>query len=166
MVLIGRARLAVDIPRLFQRRTGSNTAAAMMSDAYDDFAVRPDGFGPDLLACDPDSVFVTCPNITESSTASTGGLCKTASLVLFILSLFCHFYTVSQKSSYYRYSITRSLFYSRFKTFLFCKSFLLFFRIHYMDSTDCLLLLLSIFRLLLFSFFLLFSHFLVVGSVR
>jgi len=35
-----------------------------------------------------------------------------------------------------------------------------------MDSTDCLLLLLSLFRLLLFSFFLLFSHFLVVGSVR
>ena len=38
------------------------------------------------------------------------------------------------------------------KTFLFCKSFppqpfLLLFRIHYMDSPDCLLLLLSIFRL-------------------
>ena len=39
------------------------------------------------------------------------------------------------------------------------------FRIHYMDSPHCLLLLLSIFRLLLFSFFL-FLHFFVVGSVR
>ena len=39
------------------------------------------------------------------------------------------------------------------------------FRIHYMDSSHCLLLLLSIFRLLLFSFFL-FLHFFVVGSVR
>jgi len=58
---------------------------------------------------------------------------------------------------YYRYSITRSLFHSRLKTFLFCKSFplqpfLFSFRIHYMDFPDCLLLLLSIFRLLLFSF--------------
>ena len=58
---------------------------------------------------------------------------------------------------YYRYSITHSLFHSRLKTFLFCKSFplqpfLFSFRIHYMDFPDCLLLLLSIFRLLLFSF--------------
>jgi len=42
--------------------------------------------------------------------------------------------------------------------------FLFFFRIHYMDSPDYLVLLLSIFRLLLFSFSVL--HFLVVGSVR
>ena len=34
-----------------------------------------------------------------------------------------------------------------------------FFRIHYMDFPDCLLLLLSIFVFLLFSFFLLFLHF-------
>ena len=40
-----------------------------------------------------------------------------------------------------------------------------FFRIHYMDFPDCLLLLLSISVSLLFSFFL-FLHFLVVGSVR
>ena len=40
-----------------------------------------------------------------------------------------------------------------------------FFRIHSMDSPDCLLLLLSIFRLLLFLLFL-FLHILVVGSVR
>ena len=66
---------------------------------------------------------------------------------------------------YYRYSITHSLFHSRLKTSLFCKSFppqpfLFFFRIHYKDSPDCLLLLLSIFRLLLFSFsvFTLFSY--------
>jgi len=42
-----------------------------------------------------------------------------------------------------------SLFHSRVKTFLFCKSFppqlfLFFYRIYYMDSPDCLLLLLSI----------------------
>ena len=59
---------------------------------------------------------------------------------------------------YYWYSITHSLFHSRLNTFLFCKSFppqpfLFFFRIHYMDSPGCLLLLLSIFRLLRFSFF-------------
>ena len=68
---------------------------------------------------------------------------------------------------YYRYSITHSLFHSRLETFLFCKSFppqpfLLFFRIHYTDPPDCLLLLLSIFRLLLFSFSVL--QFLVVVS--
>ena len=40
-----------------------------------------------------------------------------------------------------------------------------FFRTHYMDFPDCLLLLLSISVSLLFSFFL-FLHFLVVGSVR
>ena len=48
------------------------------------------------------------------------------------------------------YSITHSLFHSRLKTFLFCKSFppqyflFFFFRTHYMDSPDCLLLFLSI----------------------
>jgi len=47
------------------------------------------------------------------------------------------------------YSITHSLFHSRLKTFLFCESFplqpfLFFFRIHYVDSSDYLLLFLSI----------------------
>ena len=61
------------------------------------------------------------------------------------------------------------LFHSRLKTSFFCKSFppqpfLFFFGIHYMDSPHCLLLLLSIFRLLRFSC--VFLHFLVVGSVR
>jgi len=50
---------------------------------------------------------------------------------------------------YYWCSITHSLFHSRLKTFLVCKScllqhFLFFFIIHYMDSPDCLLLLLSL----------------------
>jgi len=50
---------------------------------------------------------------------------------------------------YYLYSITNSLFLSRLKTSLFCKSFppqrfFFFFRIHHMDSPDCLLLFLSI----------------------
>ena len=40
------------------------------------------------------------------------------------------------------------------------------FKIHYMDFPDCLLLLLSISVLLLFSFFFCFYTFLVVGSVR
>jgi len=40
------------------------------------------------------------------------------------------------------------------------------FRFHYMDSPDCLLLLLGISVFLLFSFFLCFYTFLVVGSVR
>ena len=44
--------------------------------------------------------------------------------------------------------------------------FLFFFRIHYMDFPDCLLLLLSISVSLLFSFFSCFYTFLVVGSVR
>ena len=44
-------------------------------------------------------------------------------------------------SYYYCYSITHSLFHSRLKTFLFCKSvlsqpFLFFFRTDYMDSAD------------------------------
>ena len=42
---------------------------------------------------------------------------------------------------------------------------LFFFVIHYMHFPDCLLLVLSIFRLLLSTFFL-FLHFLLVGSVR
>ena len=44
------------------------------------------------------------------------------------------------------YSITHSLFHSRLKTFLFCKSFPLqpfFLNIHYVDSPNCLLLFLS-----------------------
>ena len=50
---------------------------------------------------------------------------------------------------YYWYSVSHPLFHSRLKTFLFCKSFppqpfLFFFRTDYMDSPDCLLLLLSI----------------------
>ena len=65
---------------------------------------------------------------------------------------------------YYGYSISHSLFHSRLKSFLFCKSslpqpFLFLFRIHYMDFPDCLLSLLSISVSLLFSFFLLFLHF-------
>ena len=66
--------------------------------------------------------------------------------------------------------ITQSLFHSRLKSLLFCKSslpqpFLFFFKIHYMDFPDCLLLLLSISVSLFFSFFC-FYTFLVVGSVR
>ena len=60
---------------------------------------------------------------------------------------------------YYWYSITHSLFHSRLKTFLFCKSFppqpfLFFFRTDYIDYPDCLLLLLSIsvFTFLFFCF--------------
>jgi len=79
-------------------------------------------------------------------------------------------YAANSHTYYYRYSITHSLFHSRVKTFLFRKSFppqlfLFFFGTDYMDSPNCLLLLLSIFRLLLFSFFPV-LHFLVVGSVR
>jgi len=49
----------------------------------------------------------------------------------------------------YWYSITHLLLHFRLKTFLFCKSLppqplLFFFRTDYMDSPDCLLLLLSI----------------------
>ena len=67
------------------------------------------------------------------------------------------------------YSVTHSLFHSRLKTYFICKCFppqpfLFFFRIHYVDSPDCLLLLLSTFRLLLFSFSVL--TLLVVVSVR
>ena len=60
-------------------------------------------------------------------------------------------------------------FYSRLKTFLFCKSFppqpflFLLQDSPYMDSPDCLLLFLSI---SVFYFFLFFLHFFVVGSVR
>ena len=69
----------------------------------------------------------------------------------------------------YTYSITLSLFHSRLKTFLFCKSFtpqpfLFFPRTDYMDSPNCLLLLLSISTFLVFSLSVL--HYLVVGSVR
>ena len=69
-----------------------------------------------------------------------------------------------QSYFYYRYSITHSLFHSRLKSFLFCKSSLpslsfFSFRIHYMDFPDCLLLLLSISVFLLFSFFSVFTLF-------
>ena len=60
--------------------------------------------------------------------------------------------------------IIHSLFLSRLKSFLFCKSSLpqlsfFSFRIHYMNFPDCLLLLLSISVLLLFSFFPVFTLF-------
>ena len=73
--------------------------------------------------------------------------------------------------TYYYLVTTHSLFHSRYKTFLFCKSFptaalhFFFLNIHYMDSPDCLLLFLSIsvFYYLLFLFSTFFSFF---GSVR
>ena len=81
--------------------------------------------------------------------------------------LYGHYAANSQP--YYYKSITPSLLHSWLKTFLFCKSFtpqpfLFFFRTDYMDSPDCLLLLLSI----SISYFLafLFLHFLVVGSMQ
>jgi len=77
-------------------------------------------------------------------------------------------YATNSHTYYYELSITHSLFHSGLKTSLFCKSFppqpfLFFFRTDYIDSPDCLLLLLSIsvFYFLVFFCFTL----LVVGFV-
>ena len=63
-----------------------------------------------------------------------------------------HSFTLGLNPSFSANSPYRSLFFFSF-------------RIHYMDFTDCLLLLLSISVFVLFSFFLFFYTFLVVGSV-
>jgi len=73
-----------------------------------------------------------------------------------------HHYLPTVILYYYRYSITYSLFHSRLKTFLFCKSFPRSFSFSSSGLTtwippDCLRLLINIFRLVLFSVFTLFS---------
>ena len=84
-------------------------------------------------------------------------------IIIIIIILFNR--TLSPYSHTYRYSITHSLFHSRLKSFLFCKSsplqpFLFSFRIHYMDFPYHSLLLLaypSFYFLVFFCFFTLFS---------